>query len=168
MSKLTASAARKLLNYDPITGRLVWLERKGAIAAGTEAGSIYPDGSRSVKVNRVLYKAHRLAWLLMTGRWPKKGIDHINGNPSDNRWTNLREATQAENMQNLSIRSHNTSGYPGVSWNRVLMKWQVTIRKNGKSKYLGLFDCVKKAASAYLTAKSKYHTFNPAVRPENE
>lgn len=168
MSRLSVDTARELLDYDPITGRLTWRVSKGTKAAGTEAGSLYPDGNGiCVVVNRVHYKAHRLAWLIMTGRWPKNGTDHVNGNPYDNSWTNLREATQAENMQNLAIRAHNTSGYPGVSWNRKLMKWQVTIKKNGKSTYLGLFECVETAAASYLTAKRKFHTYNPTVRTAN-
>jgi hypothetical protein len=70
--------------------------RAGDVAGGANNGDRY----RRIRVDNQLYQAHRLAWLYMTGEWPSNGIDHINGHRADNRWANLREATQSQNMAN--------------------------------------------------------------------
>lgn len=98
------------------------------------------------------------------GEWPSKEIDHINGSRTDNRITNLRQATSAQNKQNARMRSDNSSGYPGVSWFKCCNKWRADIQGGRKQNYLGVFDTAELAHEAYEFAKSLLHTFSPSVR----
>ena len=102
------------------------------------------------------YSAHRLAWLWMTGAWPKSDIDHINRDKSDNRFSNLREATKSENKANVGRYANNTSGHKGVHWNAKNQKWMAQIMVRRKRIYLGLHLDLADAASSYASAASKY------------
>ena len=86
MKNLTAEELQKVLNYDPLTGIFVWQvgPRKGA-----KAGTKGVKGYVQIVFQRERYYAHRLAWLYMTGEWPKQHIDHLDGDPSNNRFQNL-------------------------------------------------------------------------------
>jgi len=101
--------------------------------------------------------AHRLAWLYVTGSFPKHQIDHINMVKSDNSFLNLREATRSENGANRKKYSNNTSGYKGVSRNTPNGRWKARIRKNGAGIHLGLFDTAKEAHIAYCSAAKNIH-----------
>lgn len=152
------------LSYNPDTGIFTWLvDRTTQTRAGDVAGSVKHDGYIAIGLHRKHYKAHRLAWLFTYGVWPTHQIDHINGNKSDNRITNLREATAAENHQNRKKPRTNTSGYIGV-YKDVSGKWAARIRINPNRIFLGLFDTPEKAAEAYKNAKANLHTYNPKVR----
>ncbi len=100
------------------------------------------------------YAAHRIAWLLMTGEWPKADIDHRNKNRADNRWVNLREATRSQNLANQGPRPNNTSGLKGVSWDAKNNKWVAQISKDGKARKIGRFQSKDEASAAYC-AKAK-------------
>jgi hypothetical protein len=100
-------------------------------------------------LSQIYYKAHRLAWLYVYGYMPLKTIDHINGNPYDNRLLNLRLCTLSENQQNSKIRVDNTTGYKGVGFSKSLNKYTVRCRANGKRHNLGYFDTAEKASEAY-------------------
>lgn len=92
----------------------------------------------------------------------KKGdiIDHVNGDPLDNRFKNLRKCTVSQNAKNRSINKNNTSGYKGVVWHLQVCKWQSRIYVDGKWKSLGIFDDKMKAAKAYnKAAKVHYGKF---------
>src|SRR5437879_12879405 len=102
-------------------------------------GSASSGSYLALRYNGKSVYAHRLAFYLQTGRWPKY-VDHINGNKLDNRWCNLREATMAQNKANEGLRSSNTSGWKGVSWHKKAKKWSAQIGDTGG--YLGLFDCL--------------------------
>lgn len=84
----------------------------------------------------------------MTGAFPKDQVDHINGVKHDNRWTNLREATNSQNVANTGANSRNSSGFKGV-YHHEAGKWQAKVMHLGKSKSLGLFDSPEQAARAY-------------------
>ena len=161
---ITQERLKELLDYNPETGLFTWLVSKGTRREDGIAGSLHPEGYWQIGIDGKLYKAHRLAWLYMTGEWPKDQIDHINGIRDNNRFINLREATQAENHQNRALNANNVSGYPGVSWHKRDCKWQGHITLDGKQKHLGYFDTPEVAHSAYLAAKAELHTFNPTVR----
>jgi hypothetical protein len=92
----------------------------------------------------------------MTGAWPTGQIDHINLKRNNNQWSNLREATAGQQIQNTRASSTNTSGFKGVSWSRQTRKWLATIRINGKSTYLGRFATPERAWLAYALAARKH------------
>lgn len=84
-------------------------------------------------------------------------VDHINGNPLDNRKANLRVCTQKENSRNRKAYSTNKSGFKGVSYDKRLSAYRATITIHGKQKYLGRYKCPIAAAMAYNEAAQKYH-----------
>jgi hypothetical protein len=155
---LTPEELHQIFSYDPETGKLYWKMRTSQKSViGKVAGSINPSGRVIVTVRHKRYKAHRIAWAMMTGKWPDNEIDHINRDPSDNRWSNLREATHAQNMKNLPIFKANKSGRKGVSWHAIGKKWQAHIKADGVNHYLGLFSTVEEAAEAYIEASKRLH-----------
>lgn len=100
-NQITAREARELFNYDPLTGTLTWRSSIARnVPVGTIAGGRHSKGYVKVKIYGRMYFAHRLAWLISYGRFPKNQIDHINRNRADNRLANLRDVTQSENMAN--------------------------------------------------------------------
>lgn len=121
------------------------------------------NGYRKLSVDGREYLVHRVAWLIVTGEWPECEIDHINGDPSDNRLDNLREATRAENCQNLAW-SGNAAGAPGVSFCKANGLWHAQITIRMKNEHLGYFASKDAAAEAYRAAKAELHTFQPEVR----
>ena len=108
----------KILDYNPETGAFTWrVNRRGRYArAGSAAGTKRPDGYLRIELNTRPYYCHRLAFLLTHGTWPNEYIDHINGDTSDNRISNLRAASQSQNMQNARLRDDNKTGFKGVFW----------------------------------------------------
>lgn len=107
-------------------------------------------GYIAVGIDYHRYYAHRLVWLYMFGTMPKRTIDHINGNPSDNRLCNLRECSHADNQKNQKKPKNNTSGYKGVTFCRVTNKWKSQLKHNGKNHNIGLFETPKEAHAAYM------------------
>lgn len=146
----------ELLSYDPELGSFVWLVSMKGRRAGTPAKASRPDGYVRIRVDKKLYYAHRLAWLYMTGEWPKHEIDHINGDPGDNRWCNLREATSTQNHANSRCPDHNSSGYKGVTFDRIKGRWRAYITVDGRHIFLGFFDTAKSAHDAYFQAAQRY------------
>lgn len=173
---------RECFDCIPSTGALTWRVRPlnhftnehgwitfNAQQAGKSAGTLNPIGYRQIKLTFAGIKcstlAHRIVWALATGAWPKAEIDHINGIRSDNRITNLREATRSENSHNLSKLPTNTSGFPGVSWHKhPHNKWRASIRIRNRPIFLGQFNTPEEAYAAYLEAKRRLHPANPTPR----
>jgi len=146
----------ELLDYDPDTGIFTWKVSKGSQRAGTEAGTLN-NGYSIISIDGKNHRAHRLAFLLSHGHLPDE-LDHINGDPSDNRIENLRPATRSENNRNTGKNSKNTSGKKGVSWDKQREKWQANARdSNGKKKHLGRFTTVEAAYVAYNDFAIKLH-----------
>lgn len=83
-------------------------------------------------------------------------VDHRDGDGLNNQRSNLRLATRTENQGNVKIRSSNTSGYRGVSWEANARKWRAGIGRNGKRSYIGLFSSAEDAARAYDDAARQY------------
>jgi len=102
------------------------------------------------------YQAHRVIWAMFHGEWPMNQIDHINGDRSDNRILNLREADFFQNSQNAKIRRDNTSGYPGVTFSKDRNQWTARICINGKKIYLGYFLTAELATEARKEAEKKH------------
>ncbi len=161
---LTQEKLKELLNYNTKTGIFTWkVSRKNWVKVNQVAGCKNNTGYIQIYVCCKPYKAHRLAWLYMTGRWPKTGIDHINCIKNDNRWKNLREATKSQNMQNSKKQLNCTSGYKGVDFYKNYNKWRARIKINGKETLLGYYDDIKEAKKAYNdTAKKHFKEFYKA------
>jgi hypothetical protein len=156
---------KQVLKYCPETGDFTWLENRSPVARiGVTAGNVTSLGYISIKVFGRPQQAHRLAFLFVTGDWPKNEVDHKSGVRTDNRWANLRECTHAENAQNRTVHARNTSGKMGVSWSKKESKFVACITLNGKRKRIGAFDCPDAAAKAYVLAKAEVHNFNPVLR----
>lgn len=167
---------RQLLRYEPKTGKLFWRERTpdmfekegNAGAAGvckcwnvrfahkeaftTKDNRGYLNG---VIFNRRL-KAHRVAYAMHHGKWPKNQVDHMDGDRTNNKILNLRDATNQENARNMTKSSRNTSGTIGVTWHKHSRLWHAKIRANGKNVSLGYFRNLSDAAAARKVAERKY------------
>lgn len=141
---------------DPLTGNLYWKKNRGPVRQGSIAGYVSKTGYVSIRFEGKLYYAHRIMWFLETGESPEF-LDHINGDPSDNRISNLRVVTRKQNNRNSTKSTNNTSGYKGVSWSKSWKKWIAVITVNYKHILLGGFLCPKEAANAYDNAATKYH-----------
>jgi hypothetical protein len=138
-----------LFSYDAETGMLT---RKVRMSQGTPAGSRVgwadKKGYTRLRVKGQCILAHRLAFLAMTGQMPDGDVDHINRNPSDNAWCNLRLADKSENGRNVRLNSSNTSGFHGVSWHRGSQSWQAKLGFRSKRAHIGYYGSAEEAAYA--------------------
>lgn len=167
---LTADYVWSILDYDQLSGLLRWRARPrehfatnlafrtwntrfSATAAGTLDSRMY----RHIRIDGRLYKAHRLVWLHATGTWPAAQIDHVNGNPGDNSFANLREATSSDNCHNCKRPCNNTSGFKGVSFYLPTGRWVAKIQFDGRTRHLGYFDTPEAAHTAYCEAARELH-----------
>lgn len=114
-----------------------------------------------VRCFKTKVQRHRLVWLLHKRSWPKDGVDHIDGNPRNNRIENLRECTTEENGQNRGIGSNNKSGFVGICFKRG--KYEVSMKVKKQYRYIGRFELLDDAVHALRMAKEGLHTFNPDV-----
>lgn len=158
-AELTLEYAKSKLSYDERTGELRWIVSVNSRAkSGAVAGCDHGCGYISVGLCGKIFLAHRLAWFIHFGTWPKLQLDHINGDKKDNRIVNLREVTNSQNAQNvIRARPESATGLRGVIFDKAKRLWRADIRINGSRKYLGYFSEKEKAHNAYLEAKSKYH-----------
>lgn len=155
---MTQAELKALLHYDPDNGLFTWkVSRQGTARAGRMAGNLRSDGYLMIQISGKNYRAHRLAFLFMTGEFPTDMCDHINGIRDDNRWVNLRQATRAENNRNRAISLANTSGIKGVCWDKLAGKWQAQICTNSKNEHLGYFTTLADAELAVQAARIKLH-----------
>ena len=174
---LTFELLHSILTYDSETGDLYWKSRpvdmfktlnaarswntkwankKAGCPTNTMPNSKYGYWKIHIKIlgkNRI---AHKIAWFMYYGYWPKNQIDHINGNPLDNRIENLRDVCIQDNHRNKSRFCSNTSGVTGVSWNNKKKKWIASIRTGPKPTYLGSFINKEDAIAARKEAEIKY------------
>ena len=152
---LTQKRLKEVINYDPDSGIFSWNRplRRGYVYRN--AGTNHPSGYIYIRVDKVKYRAHRLAWLWAYGTIPKEKIDHKNGVGTDNRIENLRLATTSQNGANAKFRSDNTSGFKGVVFNQKTNNWSARICINQKSKHIGRFDSDIEAAAMYDDAAIK-------------
>lgn len=161
---LTKERLNEVLDYDPETGNFIRKITVNGRSAGKTsgrqvgriAGSRDGHGYTVIGIDGKKYWAARLAFLWMTGEWPSYDVDHIDGNPSNNRWINLRQATTQQNLRHKRIQKNNKSGFKGVHKHKDADgvwagKWRAKI-KAGRHIHLGLFDCPVAAYLAYIVA----------------
>jgi hypothetical protein len=153
-----------LLRYEPDTGNFYWINPHatqqrwlGKVAGSTRCYPGKPVGAVKIMLLRKSYTAHRLAWFYVHHEWPKGMIDHINGDPLDNRIANLREATPRQNQFNKRVQKRNRLGVKGVKHSNTPGKFVSYIRIAGRQTYLGTFSTVELAQAAYANAAIAAH-----------
>lgn len=156
---------RQVLDYNPATGAFIWSETLSSRApAGSRAGSLDSQGRIQIRIDGRAYRAHRLAWLLITGDWPTREIDHRNGACADNRFDNLRDVGHRVNLENQRRpKKTNALGLLGVSpyqkrGGKRYFRARITVL--GKAQTLGYFKTPEAAHAAYLSAKRAQHEGN--------
>lgn len=157
--EITAQHVRERFDYDMDSGKLLWRHpsnRARHVRPGDEAGRLHYSGYRIVKLDGRQFAAHRLIWLYVTGQWPSSQIDHRNGVRADNRWQNLREATNKQNSENRRPRAGCLSAFRGVS--RSGGKWCAVITHFGRQKVLGRFESIDQAKLARVAAERALFT----------
>jgi hypothetical protein len=158
ITDVTAAQVAAVLSYDPLTGLFTWAARNGGRSSvGATAGYVNRAGYGCIGINKREFKAHRLAWLCIHGRWPAQEIDHINGIRTDNRIANLREASRLENMHNVHAEYKNSMGVTGIR-RTPSGRYSSRINVAGRSEFLGCFITPEEARAAYLAAKRERHT----------
>ena len=160
MDKKFLEDLKQSLDYNPETGEFRWkLSIGGRATAGSPAGNVHIKNKRlQIQFQGKNYYAYRLAWLLTYGMWPVQMIDHIDGNPLNNRINNLRDVSSRVNLQNQrKAKPSNKTAFLGVSFRKDTGKFQARININGKKVCLGCFTTPEEAHAAYLAAKRKSH-----------
>ena len=174
---------RKLIDYDPVTGRMTWKARTPDMFVAGEPGcrrartpehkcanwnaknagkpalafsdKKYGYLSGTIRQFRAApFKAHRVAWAIYYGVWPENDVDHINGITSDNRIVNLRDVPHQINMRNAKVRSDNKSGSAGISWFAQTSRWHVRVPGKTGSDHVGFFKTIEEAVAARDAARS--------------
>lgn len=167
MTELTATRLRELLRYDPETGHFYWLRFKGrAVSArnGKRAGHLSDPKSKSLRyreswivgVDGLQFGASRLAVLYMTGSFPRHQVDHRDGDRLNNKWDNLREATQSQNGMNKRCYKNNRLGLKGVI-EVYPGKFRAKLDINNRRVHVGYFDSAEQAFAARLAAIQAAH-----------
>jgi len=176
MNEIDPKLLRKMLRYEPDTGKLFWLarspdmfpegERSNAWRcanwnskwAGKEAfTAITSRGYLHGRIFGQAYFAHRVIWALANGAWPIAWIDHRDRNTANNVLSNLREATASENLCNQGAPRTNTSGVKGITWDKCRAKWCAQIVLQKKRYFLGRFGTIEDATAAYVAANAQLH-----------
>ena len=147
----------ELINiFEYIDGNLYWKKSKQGIRKNKLAGDKNSNNYTRVVYKGQKYNIHRLIFMINYGYVPEF-IDHIDGNPSNNRIENLREATCIENCQNQKMAKNNTSGIKGVTLNKNINKWLVRVSVNKKRLFLGYYDNLDVAELVANETRIKYH-----------
>ena len=172
---ITQDFLKSILDYNPDTGIFTWKSRLpemfkndkhdslhncrkwNARYAGINAGSLNDRGylEIGIGISKRRYRAHILAWVYIYGEWPSDGIDHIDGDKTNNSINNLRMANQSQNAANSKTPKTNKSGYKGVYYDAWGDRYRAKIVLKGKRIYLGSFDLPEEAYQAYCRAAQK-------------
>lgn len=160
----TPASISSVLEYRPETGVFIWIAKAAKnTKVGSIAGRIARAGYVEIGLGGRLYKAHRLAWVLLYGHIDEnRVIDHINGKKCDNRISNLRLVTPVENGQNRH-RPAGRNTAVGVTWDKARKKWRADIKIGRRCVTLGRFDHHSEAVSAHAAAKAKHHRIWPEL-----
>lgn len=160
---ITAARLRELFTYSKESGLFTRLVASSHAKVGDMPSCTDGNGYVIFHVDGELHRAHRLAWLYVTGEWPETRIDHKDQDRKNNRWLNLRLATSKQNAENSRDRADNTSGYRGVVKRKDCARWLAQIRHNGKSIYLGLFKTPEEASAIYEAKRAELFTHHKEV-----
>ena len=154
------TAFNEATNYCPTTGVCTWRPTlSNRRVSGAKIGASKATGGglfyhfHSTSGGRFQVKLHHAAWLRTYGELPAQCIDHINCNPMDNSIANLRSVTHADNYHNCPPQINNTSGIPGVCWDKSRNTWLVSVVKGGKNVYVGRYRNLLDAAYAVFNKR---------------
>lgn len=154
---LTQEILKELVHYNPDTGIFTYLKQTNPRAVvGQIAGSVQRCGHLSMQYKKKQYQLHQLAFLYVLGYLPNE-VDHINRISDDNRWENLRVCNRTQNSYNSSIRSDNTSGTKGISFNKATKKWRVRMYINGIPRQLGSYTDKDEAIRMNMEFRKLHH-----------
>ena len=155
---VTAKELREILHYDPETGDFTWVRTQcPRLKPGDKAGSINKRWNYIyIYVGGKGRRAHRLAWLYMTGEWPVQWIDHINGNGCDNRFKNLRECNPSQNGFNSKLTKSTKSGLKGATWDSQTQMWRAVITVNRKTICRGRYKTAQEAHAVYCKMAKEF------------
>lgn len=157
-AQLTYQEASRRLSYDPTSGLFCWKTADGGVPIGGSAGYVNSNGYMVVGLLGHKYRLHRLAWLLVRGKWPEGTIDHINCIRTDNRWSNLRDVDFGVNAQNKVVPTKaNQLGVLGVYWSDKRKGYMAAIKLHGRGMRRGPYKTTDRAYAAYVDMKRKYH-----------
>jgi len=164
--KLSHKELTDTFSYCQETGEFRWKVKRRRMNPGDRAGRISGSKYETVRMMNTHYAAHRLAIFYVTGALvpAEMDVDHIDNNPKNNAYKNLRVISHRGNMQN-QVKAHkrlgSTSQFLGVSWKMSKKKWRACLAdENGRHKHLGYFDTEQEAHQAYLKAKRSIHEGN--------
>ena len=153
---LTQEILKTYVHYDPDTGVFTRVSKKKNIH-GRVSGYRMKHGHTQVGIGKKLYLAHRLAWLYIHGKFPKTGLDHRDGDPTNNRLSNLRIAPPRENSWNMKKPKNNKSGHKGVTWDITRNQWMAHVKKDGVRVFTKRFDQIEDAIEAVRKARILHH-----------
>jgi len=156
---ISQARLKEVLHYDPKTGIFTNRIARAHAPVGSVAGWVHVSGYRYVCVDGVSVKAHQAAWMYMTGEWPTETVDHRDNDKGNNRWANLRTATNTENCRNVTHNCRNKSGVRGVLYRERpgrSPEWWASIRVDRRLIHLGIFRSLKAAAEARREAECRY------------
>ena len=156
MQVVTQKRLKELLVYSRLTGVFTRRRTTQWYKKGDVAGRLHHSGGIDISIDNVRYASSNLAWLYVTGKWPKEILDHENHKRSDNSFKNLKEKSQLYNSRNRSLNKNNTSGFTGVVKAKYCKGWVSQIRVSYKYIYLGFFKYKKDAVAARKAANVKY------------
>ena len=181
--KLSASDLKEIFDYNPDTGVVTYLSRPrrffktdfyfkrwNTIYAGRVASRRGVSGTTKdyiyASVNQKHVVCHRIAFACMTGEIPEM-VDHIDGDGTNNKWSNLRPADRTANQRNMRLMRNNKSGISGVSWSKTYKGWVCMIWHKNKPVHLGCTRSKFEAACRRKAAEIKYgyHENHGKVRP---
>lgn len=152
---ITQDYVNQLFEYRD--GELFWkIKHSRNILIGKKVGSKTKRGYFQLRIDKKFYLIHRVIFLMHYGHLPEY-LDHIDGNPSNNKIENLRAATLTQNQYNKKLNKNNSSGIKGVSWKITLKKWEVRIQIKKIPKIIGYFDDLELAGLVVQEARNKYH-----------
>lgn len=156
--KLTQDQLKQIVNYDSETGEFTRKTSYYESRVGKPIGTIDTRGYLVMSIEGKTQLAHRLAWLYVYGYFPEFHIDHINGDTTDNRISNLREATSKQNQENRKLQKNNKTGFRGVVQSKSSGRYLAYVKHNREQIYLGSFATVEEATNAVKTKQDELYT----------
>ena len=146
---------RETFDYDPATGVVTWKRKIGQRAVPGKTVGTFKRHYFTVKLEGKEYILARIIWKLVHGSDPELLVDHINGNPKDNRLSNLRLASRRQNAQNR--KSFKGNDACNVHQVKTTGKWRAKIWENGRQCHIGTFGTREEAVKARRQAEDRIY-----------